>query len=90
MRLSVSMILLPSEFVLELAHRKVGRRVTRTNAFQIMFRVMVDDVDIEVLTLGAQKILRICFTPSVGSLGARLLGSTLHQELYLNHTNLHR
>ena len=38
----------------------------RTNAFEAMFRVMMDDdVDIELLMLGAQKVfIRICCTPS--------------------------
>ena len=43
------------------AHGNFGR-VARTNAFAVMFRVMVL-VDIEILVLGTQKFLRICFTP---------------------------
>ena len=41
-------------------------RFARRNAFEVVFRVMMDgDVDIEQLfMLGVQKILRICCTPS--------------------------
>ena len=37
------------------------------NTFEVMFRVMMDDVDIELfLVVGAQKILRKCRTPQRG------------------------
>ena len=56
MALSVSMMILrvPGIVFLGLAHRNVGR-VAQANAFQVMFRVIMDD-DIELLTLEAQKI----------------------------------
>ena len=49
--------------------RGSGGRIARTNAFEVMFRVMMmdDDIDVEFLMLGAQKILvNFCCTPSVG------------------------
>ena len=48
-----------------LAHANVGR-VARTNVFEVMFLVMMVDVDVELLMLVAQKKLRIRFTPSLG------------------------
>ena len=64
-KLSVSMILYDydTHIYIVLGHRHVGR-VARTNVFEIMFRVML--ISSFFLVLRAQKILRICCTPSVG------------------------
>lgn len=56
-----------SMFVLALAaHRSIDRAAVRTNVFDVTFRVMMDgvDVDVELLMLGPQKILRTCCTPA--------------------------
>ena len=47
----------------------------RTNAFEVMFLVMMDH-DVELLTLRAKKILKICCTPAVGGLLALLTSLT--------------
>ena len=63
-RLVISQVISRVQWLfLVLAHRSVGR-ITRTNAFQVMFRV-IDDIHL-LLVLGAQKVLRICCTPRVG------------------------
>ena len=61
--LSASVMTLRIQWLfLGLAHRNIGR-VARTNVFEVMFRVML--MLAQLLMVGAQKFLRICFTPSL-------------------------
>ena len=68
MELSISMIIFRTQWLFSYDQRidmLVGLR--ETNVYQVMFRVMMDDVDSDLLLLfGARKILRIfCFIPGV-------------------------
>ena len=69
MGLWVSTIMLGVQWLfLGLAHRHIGR-VARTNAFEVIFRVMTDDDDVDDIdpfVVGAQKRLGILCTPSAG------------------------
>ena len=53
------------EYMFASTHIIFGR-IARANAFETMFRVMMDDgVDIELFMLGSQKLIRIFYTRTV-------------------------